>query len=233
MRLTVLWFCLIAFAWPACAHAQSVEVIAVEYPPFTTATRADGGTVFAEIRQWLADQALDLTLVPVFVPPARAQVMVRSDAWCASLYPPPAEIGHFIQVSNRAIDVGFLRRKIPGPFLWTDLGHFKNRKIAVLRARTSGGLLAPIETAGAQFVDVETVQQGIKLLLAGRVDYAFADNTTLSGFPAGSTERQSLEFSETVLERFPVGLYVSANCRQHFPKVGEKKRGADEKGAAG
>jgi len=231
MRPLLLCLCLIFSA--VSVRAETLKIIAVDYPPFTTSKREDSGTVFALIRQWLIENGSDISVQPVFDPPARAQVMIEAGNWCASLYPPVKNTGHFLQISNRSVDIGFLRRRVEAAFTWDGPGFFAGKKVAVLRARTTSGLLGPLKEAGADFIDVETVQQGIRLLMAGRVDYAFADHLALSRFPAASDERLSLEFSKTILRRYPIGLFVSDRCIHHFPNAARGEKRPNKEGAAG
>jgi len=228
MRFLLLLLCLAGCTMPL--RAETIQVIAVHYPPFTSKTQADGGTVFSEIRTWLQDQSLDISLEPVFVPPARAQVMVNSQDWCTSLYPPPATGTHrFVKIGDHDVDIGFLRHKAGGPFTWTSPGYFRGKRLAVLRSRDATGILQPLKDAEAVLIEVETIQQGIKLLMANRVDFAFADHTTLNRYEAQSSERTNLEFSQTILRSFPVGLFVNAPCLKHFPDTGAKQRSDKEK----
>lgn len=69
-----------------------------------------------------------------------------------------------------------------------------------------------LEDAGLKLVHLETVEQGIHMLLAGRVDYAFGDNTSLETY--SHIERvNTLQFSDVSLSEYPIGFYYNTDCQ--------------------
>ncbi|WP_420337659.1 hypothetical protein [Roseibium sp.] len=199
------------------ALSREINVIAIDYPPFATPDREDGGTVFALLRKWVNDQNLPIIIRPEFLPPARAQNRIIQGNWCASLFPPRGDIeATFFKISETTIETGFLRLKNASEFAWESLDYFKGKQIAALRNRTREGLFKPFVDAGAVLTGIETIEQGVQLLLNNRVDYAFADKTTLETIDLAPEDRKKLEFSKTVLGTYHYGVYLSPECQDAF-----------------
>jgi len=59
------------------------EVIAVEYPPFTTMGDPEHGINFVLLDELMVRHDIQ-KLTPIFLPPARAQLQVQSGKWCLS-----------------------------------------------------------------------------------------------------------------------------------------------------
>lgn len=199
------------------AFSRDVSVIAIDYPPFTTPERSDDGTVFVLLRNWFGDRNLEIKITPEFLPPARAQNRIIQGDWCASLFPPRDDIkATFLPINDTTIKIGFLRLKEPSEFQWESLDYFKDKHIAALRNTTREGLFKPFLDAGAVLTGIETIEQGVQLLLKKRVDYAFADKTTLDTIDLTPADRKKLEFSKTLLGSYQFGVYLSPECQDAF-----------------
>ncbi|MHA7772791.1 hypothetical protein [Roseibium sp. M-1] len=209
------------------AQATVLEVIAVEYPPYTTPTRSDDGLVFHELRTWLSARKLPFTIKARFLPPARAQHAVDTGDWCVALYPPSASTPHvYRQIGDAKIVIGLVRRKEEEPFVWSSPEEFRGKRIALLRSSTLSDFWMPFEKAGAEFTFVETMEQALGMLVRTRVDYAAADRAGLEEFRKTFPEGRELEFSEKGIQEYPLRVFLSERCRDLLGP--EEERGADE-----
>jgi ABC-type amino acid transport substrate-binding protein len=62
-------------------------------------------------------------------------------------------------------------------------------------------------------VSVETVEQGIHLLLKGRVDFAFTDNMSFFDKQKTNKEYAQLVFAQTPLLEVQLGVYFNTQCK--------------------
>jgi len=66
------------------ANAREVfEVLAVEYPPFTSDHLSDGGIAFQRLRKAYPENRIK----PHIVPPKRAYQMIQNGQWCMRFFP--------------------------------------------------------------------------------------------------------------------------------------------------
>lgn len=183
-------------------------------PPYATPNRSDEGLLFRELRQWLEARNLAVTVTPVFLPPARARQLVNASDWCLSFFPPPDHRAHsFHRIDDATVRIGLVRRARPADFTWNDPGYFSNSSIAVLRSGNLGEMWRPMHRAGARFVYVDTMEQGLRMVQMGRVDYTFADQKGLEVFTGDHPAGPLLQFSKIHLKEYPVGIYVSDHCK--------------------
>lgn len=206
-----LFFCGTVMAKPA------IDVIAMEYPPFTTKDRDDFGISFFHLEQY-AKENFKSDYKPLFLPPARAQQILSSGQWCASFFPPESTDDNavWVTLSEQNIKLGLYRRAEATPFLFDSIDDLQG-KAAFLRSRSKSGIHKIVKDSNLEIYSVENVEQGIRMLLAGRVDYAFGDNTTLNTFE-DKYDRNKLQFSETVLLEGPVGFYYNTRCAENLFK---------------
>lgn len=199
------------------------QVIAVEYPPFTSSTDELGGLAFKYLAQWQSKHFITAPLTPLFLPPARAQLAVKSDSWCWSFYPPVDDLHQvrFIQLSQFNVKLGFYRIKQIKPFTYESLSELKGARVAVLRAASVGELHSNLLNAGLLLQYVETVEQGLNLLLHKRVDLAYGDNLSINDMPFSAEQRKLLQFNHTPLSETPVGVYFNSQCRGLFQGLPE------------
>lgn len=212
------------------AHATVLEVIAVEYPPYTTPTRPDDGLVFRELRIWVAERNLPYTIRARFLPPARAQHAVDAGDWCIALYPPAASTPHVShRIGDASIAIGLVRKNQKGPFTWSSAAEFRGKRIALLRSITLSDYWLPFERAGAEFVFVESMEQALGMLAKDRVDFSVADQAGLDQFKAKYPEAETLELSEKSIQEYPLSIFLSNRCRDLLGP--ETEKGADEDAA--
>jgi len=195
-------------------EVERLEVIAMDYAPFTSETSDDNGLAFK-----LLTDALDGTVQvqPQFLSAARAHRMVQEGEWCASFYPPQKLIDKHILVklADEPVKLGLYRLRENTPFFWNNLNELAGRRVAYFRALERDGIGLEMVQAGIEIFSVETTRQGVQLLAKGRVDYAFGDQ--VSG-PALMKQLglnpDDYQFSETVFRDFPVGIWLNLSCPQ-------------------
>ncbi len=124
---------LMSFACNAVTEKPSLSVLAVEYPPFTTSNVTDRGINFRLFSKAVGHR---FTIKPVFVPPARAEQVLRSSPWCVSFYPPKGmdDSVTFIPLSEQRVELAFYRATSSSERV-SSLHQLANERIAVLRVK--------------------------------------------------------------------------------------------------
>ncbi|MBU2972107.1 hypothetical protein KO527_22475 [Pseudoalteromonas sp. C2R02] len=155
-------------------------MISIEYPPFTSNDINGYGINFKLLEKYATDN-FKTPYQPLFVPPARAQKLMRTSDWCISFYPPKPndKYAKFLPLSDEVIKLGLYRLKNYKPFEWQQLSELKNKSVALLRPSKEGPIHQQLIEAKMKLVFVETVEQGLSMLIHKRVDYAFGDNTAI------------------------------------------------------
>ncbi|GGO64693.1 hypothetical protein [Bowmanella pacifica] len=198
----------------AVAQHQTFEVLAVEYPPFTTPAHPKGGLAF----ELLENANQDVTWKPLFVPPRRAYAIIDSGHWCASFYPSHKPQTHIsIELSDQPIKIGLVRQKQPGKFSWADLNEFTGKSVALLRTKDSSAFVQQFQQAGLRPVFVESVQAGLQMVLLNRVDMAMLDDTSFAAL--SQSDKAKLQISAKWLLETPITLYVNRACLDVFPSI--------------
>ena len=196
------------------ASDSTLSVVAVEYPPYVTQSRSDLGSNFVALQAYLRQQNLsDVHIRPLFYPPARAQKAISDEQWCATFYPPwQRKDVRFVPLGNEVVKMGLFRNMTDSPFRWNELTDLSGKSVALLRSSEERFIPAWFKQAGKKIVFVETVEQGLELLLLSRVDYAFGDEHALERLSAEVIGEQRLQFSETLLATQQVGLFIRNDC---------------------
>ena len=203
------------------AYAQSdrpvIKVLAIEYPPFTSSKMTHNGIAFMLLRQY-AKKHFIADIQPQIVPPARMQVLLKLNSWCLSFYPSLQLEGpdNFIQLSDIKIKIGMFRKKQDSVFRWDNLNEYSGASIALLRSNKSNRFYQLYTEAGLFPMFVDSTEQGIKLLLRGRVDYAFADNMSIDMMGISPQQKESLQFSETIFLETPIQVYFNPKCTKRL-----------------
>jgi len=150
-----------------------MEVIAVEYPPFLTSQSKDFGANFILLKQY-AETHFKVDYEPYFIPPGRAQFMIAQGEWCLSFYPPREQNkkAKFVLLSPESVKLGLYRLAQNNELNYTSLSELHG-SVAILRSNVLGHIPKKLENSGLELVHLEKIEQGIQVLLAGRVDYAF------------------------------------------------------------
>lgn len=232
MRFTVLLFSLLGVQGALATTPATLDVIAVEYPPYTSSERADDGLVFRELRNYLIARNLPITIRARFLPPARAQNAVDTVDWCMALYPPSENTPHvFRRIGNSKVTLGLARIRRTEAFSWENADYFKDKRIALLRTVSMPQAWKPFEEAGAEFVFVEAMDQALNMVLQGFADYAVVDSGGLEAFDRTRSDGPELELSRQAVQEFPVGVYLSARCSDILGPPERDEKGAAEKTA--
>lgn len=209
-----LWICLsFVCSWPLFAAPERLDVLAVEYPPFTTSKIADGGLAFQILRQAFPEHHFK----PEFVPPKRAYTMMQHGDWCLSFYPSPEGISsEKIVLSEHQIVIGIIRLKQGTALKWQQLSELSGLRVALLRSGDDSPFTTQFHQAGLQITYTETTQQSLDLLLRNRVDLAMYDDYNFHKLPVET--QQQLQFSENHLVKTPVTLFTNPSCHSPLPK---------------
>lgn len=207
--IVIVFSCILSFNSFASVH--KVDVIAIDYPPFITQSEPSLGITFELLEKRLAELKL-LELRPNILPPARAQTELTKSDWCLSFYPPaPSEFIERIPLSEDKVLLGFVSKQ--QQVAWQDFKYFNHKRLAMLRATITEGIQGQLKQAGAVIVPVETVEQGINLLLKERVDFAFTDNMSFFDKQKTNKEYAQLAFAKTPLLEVQVGVYFNRQCK--------------------
>ena len=200
------------------AYSKSFEVIAIEYPPYTSENEANNGLSFEALNQYFKQQAIHFS--PLFLPPARAALYLSSDRWCLSFYP-PIEQKKFpvFDLDDFSIKLGLVRKTQLTPFSWQSLSELSGRKVAMLRSNEKrSDSIKQFLNANIELINVESVSQGLQLLEKERVDYVFSD------FAGGQYIMKQLglhladyQFSQTLLLETNIKVWHNPKC--HIPNL--------------
>lgn len=208
-----VWLCVTTIHCSAVLAADVFEVLAVEYPPFTSSRTGDGGLAFQILRQAFPEYSFK----PYMVPPKRAYQMMQNGQWCMSFYPSsPGTASHKIVLSAHQIGIGLIRSRQTAPFKWGNLDELAGLNVALLRSGEGSAFVNKFNQAGLLITYTETIQQSIDLMLRKRVDIAMYDDYNYKQLPVAL--QQQIQFSETMLLQTPVTLFTNPDCHDPLPK---------------
>jgi len=208
--------CITLFATAAKAQT-TLNVLAIEHPPFTSSKMSHNGLAFILLRQY-AKEHFKAAIKPRIMPIARVQVLLQYDRWCLSFYPPVLinELTSAITITTQNIKLGMYRKHRESVFSWQHLREFSGAKIALLRSAKSSRFYQMYLDAGLIPVLVESTEQGVQLLLKAQVDYAFSDNISMDYASLSQADRDSLQFSQTTLLETPIQVYYNQKCHKQL-----------------
>jgi len=195
-------------------EVERLEVIAMDYAPFTSEASDDNGLAFKLLTDALSGS---VRVQPQFLSAARAHRMVQEGEWCASFYPPQklADKHILIKLADEPVKLGLYRLRENTPFFWTNLNELAGRRVAYFRALERDGIGLEMTQAGMDIFSVETTRQGVQLLAKGRVDYAFGDQTSGPALMKQlGLDPGDFQFSETVFRDLPVAIWLNLTCPQ-------------------
>jgi polar amino acid transport system substrate-binding protein len=192
--------------------AKAVEVLAVEYPPFTSHREQDGGLAF----QILRSAYPQITFKPLFLPPKRAYTQIKSGNWCLSFYPAPqGVVAESIALSKNQLVIGLVRLQQQTSFRWSSLDELHGQTVAMLRTGEDSAFSQQFSSGGLQVVYAETVRQALELVLRGRADLAMFDSFNFARL--APAEKARLQFSENQLVQTPIRLFSNPHCTEQLP----------------
>ena len=207
------WLCLSILCCYSAFAQDKFEVLAVEYPPFTTSKAADDGLAFLVLRQAFPAYKFK----PLIVPPKRAYNMIQNGQWCMSFYPSSEGVAaDKVVLSEHAIKIGLVRLRQQEPFTWTDLDELVGLHVALLRSGEDSPFTSKFYQAGLVVTFTETIQQSMDLVMRQRVDIAMYDDYNFNQLPAAL--REKLQFSDSVLLQTPITLFTNPHCNNLLPR---------------
>ena len=197
-------------------RAETIEVLAIDYPPFTAKVESEKGPLFSILKDFVDERLPGNDIKAVFVPPARAALLLSKGQYCMSFYPPQDRSNQFkfIQLSKEKVKLGLIRLREEEPFTWKTLSDLKGQSLAILRPHKGGQVLKDIVGAGLRPIYVESISQGLLMLSKKRVNYAFGDNKTLTRLSKElKLDKELFQFSTSTLHEAPVGIHVRKSCK--------------------
>lgn len=217
IKLLIILLSLWGFSCFAFNEEVPVDVIAIDYPPYTTASLSDNGIAFSLLNKYAQSNFL-VAVSPLFLPPARALRLIKEGNWCVSFYPPDKEndLSRFVPLSENIVQMGFYRLKKKEDFYWGSLKELSGKTVALLRANKVGEMHQSFINSGLVLVYVESIAQGLQMVLKGRVDYAFGDNLALLGNNLIKNQRAQLQFSLSTVYEAQVGFFYNTQCEERL-----------------
>lgn len=186
-----------------------VDVLAIEYHPFTTIKEATGGIAFELLNR--KTKSSNIKWRPEFVPPKRAYQMINEQDWCASFYPiPDTQASNILELSDYSVAIGLVRKKQNTRFNWQTLGEFSGQSIALLRTGQDSPFAQQFVNSELNIVFVDSIYAAVQMVVLGRVELAMFDNYSFNQLEVNT--RADLQFSETSLMKTQVKLYTNPNC---------------------
>lgn len=214
----ILVFCTI-FASEACADEDKpqIEVLAIEYPPFTSQGLNDLGVSFNKLNKLIG---AEFSIEPVFLPPSRAQFTLNNDQWCLSFYPRSNDESDSVQfrLFEDEMKLTLIHAKQDTPLQWRSLSDLAGQSLAVLRVQAQNPFLKQFSQAGIKLVYVESVEITLQMVLKSRTDFALGDNISLKYFQEHNPIYESLAMSDTSIKTTRLMIEANPNC-QHFSDV--------------
>lgn len=223
MNKALTYFLLVCSSFFAKAESskEAVEVIAIEYPPYTSEYTEGFGLAFQVLNRALSripGGRSDIVIQPYFLPPARANFRVMQGRWSASFYP-PLEVDpgyHWLRLGSEIVELGLFRIRPRSSTesrvaSWPELSQLTGR-VAVGRQAASAtlGLKSALRHTKMELVQVDSLEQGFQLLAKGRVDFVFSEK--LAGYLIAESligERQELDFTDKPVFTTNIGLWVN------------------------
>lgn len=216
MKRLCAWVVCATLGFKLCA-ASSIEVIAVEYPPFTSSQMYNDGLVFELLRDYYPLPE-SWQYKSYFVPPARAQHIVEQNAWCISIYPPAALSDHikFVALGGQEVKLGFAVHTNTALEQWKSVPSLEGKVVALLRAKTPTEVERMLEEKKATVLYLENVEQGVDMLYRHRVDLAFIDHITFAQLRKSHEDWHDIGFADDILRSVPVGVFYNSQCEHRL-----------------
>lgn len=209
----VLLFVIVVSNVSATNRAQ-VDVISVEYPPYTS-KHMDGYGDVIRLMSAYAKEHLKVDIKPRFLPPARADKEIQDGYWCLSTYPPKQNYkgAKFVPLSDERVGLTLIRVTRNEAFEWEDLSVYEGKYVALLRSKTQTVLQSKMVEAGLRLVYVGTMEQGLSMLLKQRVDFVLGDQKTITESTVAQLNKDKLQISTSTLHEAGVGFYYNTKCQ--------------------
>ena len=205
----------VLFSLVVTLRAQAIEVLAIEYPPFTTEKDPTGGISFIRLNSYADTLTPRRVFTPVFVPPARAEHLFTKGHYCLAFFPPRSNQDQFdfFPLSEQKVHLGLIRKRQDDTFAWQHFSDLNNKSVAMLRSTVKSPLLLELEGGGVSLVHVDSILQGLRMLISGNVDYAFGDAISLDYHHRHSgIDANKLQLSSSALLEAQIGFHYKKSC---------------------
>ena len=190
--------------------ASALQVMAMEYPPYTSAELPGNGHSFQALNKALTGS--QWAIEPLFYPPARAATwLANHDNWLLSIFPPASMDGvELIALPGERFPFSFFRLKQPGEFKWNNLSELAGRSVIMTRTPGSAKNLDGYRNAGLELIFVNNIEQGMKMLSNKLADYLLTTLATGQYYAHQlDIPLQDIEFAETIIRWFPYTIYLN------------------------
>ncbi|MGF1719563.1 hypothetical protein L4D20_05895 [Vibrio kyushuensis] len=205
-----------ATAAPKTSPKISVEVLAIEFPPYTTSKLETDGIAFEKLRAHPAMSEIEVTAK--FTPPTRIGKRLLLRDWCMSFYPPRDQKGGQFkkwEISKEEVKLGFYRVKQDGEFTWGSLSELKGHSVGLLSSYSKKGLSGLMYANALDVYAIDSLEQGFDLLVKNRIDLVFSDKYSGQFIAIDhGYDLQELQFSDTALSTERFHVWVNLSCTQ-------------------
>ncbi len=217
LLIVILAFLAVSFVGYAQTLRPEVDVLAIEYPPFTSEQLADFGVSFNKLNLLIGQE---FSIRPIFLPPARAQLTVNGEEWCLSFYPRSKDESDSQQfrLFEDEVKLTLITRRDSLLTSWNDLAELAGKSIAVLRVQAQNPFLDQFTSAGIELVYVESTEIAMQMVIKGRTDFAMGDSVSLGYFQQQNSVYESLTMSDTVIKTTRLMIEANPTC-QYFDKL--------------
>ncbi|WP_394168758.1 hypothetical protein [Saccharospirillum alexandrii] len=200
----LLWFILAIFTSTSTESvAQNLQVLVTQFPPFVDANADDGGIAWSALSDFASAKGVQVS--PVYRPTARIFSQVDNNNWQASLVSIPLTPNvAVVEYSNAEVSYGVFTND-PSVTALTNL------KIATIRTNSRSGFQKELEMAGAAIVEVDSLEQGYRMIRAGRVDAVLG--VGIDGVAIGAPNPEALNMS-VQLAVLPFTVFINMNTPQ-------------------
>ena len=202
---------------------DKLSVLAIEYPPFTSAKISDDNLSRDLLSNYLKESALEIELK--VLPLSRVLKLVNEGKWQASFVPVNDELEQdfcTLTYSNDELTYSIISMaENQGMAL-------EGAKIATLNSRDGSPYTKLLTDLGLKIVPVNDYHQLFKLLDAGRVQFitgVVSDNQII--LPSKKSSEKYVEVK--VLSKLPLALYVNAESSYSAQLCDYKSSGASKK----
>lgn len=196
---------------------ERIDILAVEYPPFTSKHAPGKGISFKKFQAHVGSTFNQHTYVPVFVPPGRAEKLLANGLYCLSFFPPRSHLEEykFYALKEPDIELVLVKQAANTPFEWDELSELSGNSVAVLRTEGKGLRHQTMIKSGLKPILVESVKQGLMMLKADRVDFVFGARSTLElVIKENQFDSRLYQISTSYLSRVALGFYYRVGCEE-------------------
>lgn len=197
---------------------EQIQVLSVDYPPFTTKNSDDYGKSFRQLEPII--NALGFSAIPLFFPPARANKQLLDEkAWCFSFIEPrKRQLSYRPIIFEHTVIPFYLYRKktlLGKPFQWQDYKDISGQRVGVLRYIENSLLYAEMKNSGLIMYPVETLGAAFNMLNNDRIDLVLSDPFSAQYyFSSLDIPAETMEHSENIIFDKKHTLWFNLQCKQ-------------------